>query len=39
MEILGVQGITDNEINSRETALEFCVIIPFTNSIKSKVAK
>lgn len=36
MEILGVKEITDSELNIRETALEFCIIIPFTNSIKNK---
>ncbi len=36
MEILGVKEITDDEINIRETAIEFCSIIPFTNKIKSK---
>jgi predicted nucleic acid-binding protein len=36
MEILGVKEITDNEINIREMAIEFCSIIPFTNKIKNK---
>jgi predicted nucleic acid-binding protein len=36
MEVLGVKEITDNEINIREMAIEFCSIIPFTNKIKNK---
>jgi predicted nucleic acid-binding protein len=36
MEILGVKEITDAEIKIRETAIEFCTIIPFTNKIKRK---
>jgi len=31
MEILGVKEITDKEIKIRETALDFCSIIPLTN--------
>jgi predicted nucleic acid-binding protein len=34
MEILGVKEITEDEIKLRETAIEFCSIIPFTNKIK-----
>ncbi len=36
MEILGVKEITRNEINLREAAIEYCMIIPFTNKIKNK---
>ena len=36
MEILGVKEISETEINIRETAIEFCSIIPFTNKIKNK---
>ena len=36
MEILGVKEITDDEISIRETAIEFCSIIPFTNKIKGR---
>lgn len=36
MEILGVKEITDKEIKIRETALDFCSIIPLTNKIKNK---
>jgi hypothetical protein len=36
MEILGVKEITDTEINIRETAIQFCGIIPLTNKIKNK---
>ena len=35
MEILGVKEITEDEISLRETAIEFCSIIPFTNKIKT----
>lgn len=36
MEILGVKEITDIEITIRETAIQFCSIIPLTNKIKNK---
>ena len=36
MEILGVKEISDSEIKIRETAIEFCSIIPLTNKIKIK---
>ncbi len=36
MEILGVKEISETEINIRETAIEFCSSIPFTNKIKNK---
>ncbi len=36
MEILGVKEITEEEINIRQTAIEFCSIIPFTNKIKKR---
>jgi predicted nucleic acid-binding protein len=36
MEIPGVKEITRDEISIRETAIEFCSIIPFTNKIKNK---
>ena len=36
MEILGVKEITDAEITVRETAIQFCGIIPLTNKIKNK---
>ncbi len=35
MEILGVKEIGADEISIRETAIEFCSIIPFTNKIKN----
>ena len=35
MEILGVKEITQDEISLRETAIEFCSILPFTNKIKT----
>ena len=37
MEVLGVKEITGAEIKIRETAIEFCSIIPLTNKIKNKV--
>ena len=36
METLGVKEITDAEIKIRETAIEFCSIIPLTNKKKNK---
>lgn len=36
IEILGVKEITVDEIGVRETAIEFCSIIPFTNKIKNR---
>lgn len=35
MEILGVKEINNKEIKIRETAIEFCSIIPLTNKIKN----
>ncbi len=35
-EILGVKEITADEMSIRETAIEFCSVIPFTNKIKAK---
>ena len=37
MEILGVKEITDAEIKKRETAIEFCSVLPFTTSIKRQI--
>lgn len=37
IEILGVKNITKGEILIRETAIEFCTIMPLTNKIKRKV--
>jgi predicted nucleic acid-binding protein len=36
MEVLGVTDISKTEINIRETAIEFCTIMPFTNKIKNR---
>jgi len=36
MEILGVKEITDDELSIRQTAIEFCSILPFTNKIKAR---
>ena len=36
MEILGVKEITEQEANIRQTAIDFCITIPFTNTIKNK---
>ena len=36
IEILGVKDMSLNEIQIRETAIEFCYIIPLTNAIKRK---
>ena len=36
IEILGVKEITEEEIKIRETVIEYCHIIPLTNSIKKK---
>ena len=37
IEILGVKDILTEEILIRETAIEFCTIMPLTNKIKRKV--
>lgn len=36
IEILGVNGIKDDEIKIREIAIEYCSLIPITNAIKRK---
>lgn len=36
IEILGVKEMTDVEIKIRETIIEYCQVIPITNSIKKK---
>ena len=36
IEILGVKGIESSEIKIRETVIEYCQVIPITNSIKKK---
>lgn len=36
MEILGIKDVSKEEILIRETAINFCSIIPFTNKIKNK---
>ncbi len=36
IEILGVKEMSDEEIKVRETVVEYCQIIPITNSIKRK---
>lgn len=36
IEILGVKEIINSEIKIRETVIEYCQIIPITNSIKKK---
>ena len=36
IEILGVIDMSVNEIQIRETAIEFCYIIPLTNAVKRK---
>lgn len=36
IEILGVQDIISSEIKIRETVIEYCQVIPITNSIKKK---
>ena len=36
IEILGVKEIKEEEIKIRETVIEYCRIIPLTNSIKKK---
>ena len=36
IEILGVKDIISSEIKIRETVIEYCQIIPITNSIKKK---
>ncbi len=36
IEILGVKEIKKSEIEIRETAIEYCQIIPITNSIKMR---
>ena len=37
MEILGVKEISEADIKVREAAIEFCSILPLTNSIKNRV--
>lgn len=36
MEIIGVKDVSDKEMKTRETAIEFCSIIPFSNKIKER---
>lgn len=36
IEILGVKEIKSSEINIRQTIIEYCQVIPITNSIKKK---
>jgi predicted nucleic acid-binding protein len=36
MEILGVKDISEKEIKTREFAIEFCSIVPFSNKIKER---
>ena len=36
IEILGIKDISKTELNIRETAVEFCTIIPLTNKIRRK---
>jgi predicted nucleic acid-binding protein len=36
IEILGVKGIENSETKIRETVIEYCQVIPITNSIKKK---
>ncbi len=36
MEITGVKDISEKEMKTRETAVEFCSIIPFSNKIKDR---
>jgi len=36
IEVLGVKGLSEQEISAREAAIEFCTIIPITGKIKYK---
>ena len=36
IEIMGVAGINKKELNIRRSAIDFCTVIPLTNSIKNE---
>ena len=36
VELIGVKGLKEKELKIRETLIDFCTVIPFTNSIKNK---
>jgi predicted nucleic acid-binding protein len=36
IELMGVKGLSEKELKVREAIIDFCTIIPFTNSIKNK---
>ena len=36
VEIIGVKGMSEKELKIRESIIEYCTIIPFTNAIKNK---
>jgi predicted nucleic acid-binding protein len=39
IEILGVPGLSKKELGIRQSALDFCTIIPLTNSIKNEAIR
>lgn len=39
IEIMGVTGITKKEISIRRSAIDFCTVIPLTNSIKNEAIR
>jgi predicted nucleic acid-binding protein len=39
IEITGVEGLSKNELNIRQAAIDFCTVIPLTNSIKNEAIK
>lgn len=39
IEIIGVEGLSKNEMIIRQAAINFCTVIPLTNSIKNEAIK
>lgn len=39
IEIIGVEGLSRKELTIRQTAVDFCTIIPLTNTIKTETIR
>lgn len=39
IEIIGVEGLSRKELTIRQTAVDFCTIIPLTNTIKNEAIR
>ncbi len=39
IEILGVAGIGKRELSIRQAAIDYCTVVPFTNSIKNEAIR